>query len=256
MHFRLPQTLSLQQFPSISSRGTLCYYFLAPFFWEQIMVDIWFYGQACIKVKGKNASVVFDPYSSAFVGLPSLKIDADIVCITHEHEDHNNAAEVKGTEEGNKPFVISGPGEYERLGVNIVGVQSFHDDKEGTERGKNTIYMVTIDEVNIVHLGDLGQKKLTQEQVEELSMCDVLFIPTGGVYTIEAKDAPDIISQLEPKIIVPMHYKLEGLKFELAPLSAFLSTMGKESMEKLSKLSISKDKLPEEPEVVVLEVQG
>ncbi len=219
------------------------------------MVDIYFYGQACFKVKGKNTTLVFDPYTAEFVGLPAPKVEADIVCVSHDHEDHNNAAAVHGTEEGKTPFVISGPGEYEKLGVNVIGVASYHDDKEGAERGKNTIYMVTIDEVNIVHLGDLGQKKLTQEQVEQLSLCDVLLIPAGGVYTIEARDAPDIISQLEPKIIVPMHYKVEGLKLDLAPISEFLSTMGKENAEAQSKLSVSKEKLPEETEVVVLEVQ-
>lgn len=218
------------------------------------MVDIWFYGQACFKVKGKSATLVFDPYTPDFVGLSAPKLEADIVCISHDHQDHNNASAVRGTEEGKTPFVISGPGEYEKLGVNVVGVAAYHDDKEGAERGKNTIYMVTVDEVNIVHLGDIGQKKLTQEQVEALTLCDVLLIPTGGVYTIEARDAPDIISALEPKIIVPMHYKVEGLKFDLAPISAFLSTMGKENSQVQSKLSVSREKLPEEPEVVVLEV--
>lgn len=197
---------------------------------------------------------MFDPYTPDFVGLPAPKLEADIVCISHSHEDHNNAVLVKEVEEGRAPFVISGPGEYEKLGVNVVGVASYHDEKEGAERGKNTIYMVTIDDVNIVHLGDLGQKKLTQEQVEQLTLCDVLLIPTGGVYTITAADAPDIISQLEPKIIVPMHYRVEGLKIDLAPLSEFLSTMGKESSEAQPKLSVSKEKLPEETEVVVLEV--
>lgn len=219
------------------------------------MVDIWFYGQACFKVKGKSTTLVFDPYTPEFVGLPTPRLEADIVCISHEHEDHNNAGIVRGTEEGKTPFVISGPGEYEKLGVNVVGVASYHDDREGAERGKNTIYMVTIDEVNIVHLGDLGQKKLTQEQAEQLSLCDVLLIPTGGVYTIAASDAPEIISQLEPKIIVPMHYSVPGLKFDLAPVGAFLLTMGKESSEAQPKLSVSKEKLPEETEVVVLEKQ-
>lgn len=218
------------------------------------MVDIWFLGQSCFKVKGKSATVVLDPYTPEFTGLPKAKLEADIVCISHQHEDHNNAESIGGIEEGKTPFVISGPGEYEKVGVNVVGIASFHDDTQGSERGKNTIYKITIDDINIVHLGDLGQKKLTQEQVEALSQCDVLMIPTGGVYTIEAKDAPDIISQLEPKIIVPMHYKVEGLKFDLAPLDSFLTTMGKENVEKLSKLSVARDRLPEETEVAVLEV--
>lgn len=219
------------------------------------MVDIWFLGQACFKVKGKDVSLVFDPYDPDFTGLSPLKIDADIVCVSHQHQDHNNVSAVKATEEGVEPFVIAGPGEYEKAGVNIVGVDSFHDDSQGSEKGKNTIYVATVDEINIIHLGDLGQKKLTQEQIEVLSPCDVLLIPVGGAYTIEAKDVPDLIAQLEPKIIVPMHYKLPGLKFDLADVSSFFTVMGKEKPEPLAKLSVSKDKLPEEPQIVLLEKQ-
>lgn len=219
------------------------------------MVDVWFHGQACVRVKGKSATIVFDPYDEEFTGLDKLKVTADIVCVSHDHKDHNNISAVSPTEEGKQPFVISGPGEFEISGVNIIGISSFHDDKEGAERGKNTIYSATIDEVNFVHLGDLGQKSLTQEQVQELSSCDVLFIPVGSVYTISGKDAPDIISQIEPKIIVPIHYKLPGLKFDLEPVDTFLSTMGKENLEPVQKLSVSKERLPEEPEVVVLEKQ-
>ena len=217
------------------------------------MVDIWFWGQACFKLKGKNVSLVFDPYDGNFTGLSSLKLEADIVCVSHNHEDHNNVGAVK-TEKGEVPFIINGPGEYEKSGANVVGVSSFHDDSEGSERGKNTIYSVLVDDVNIVHLGDLGQKKLTQEQVEAIS-CDVLLIPVGGVYTIDGREAPDIIAQLEPKIIVPMHYKIEGLKFNLNALSDFLKAMGKENVQALPKLAVSRERLGEEPEVVVLEKQ-
>ena len=101
----------------------------------------------------------------------------------------------------------------------------------------------------------MGQKKLTQEQVETLSTCDILLIPVGGIYTISAKDAPDIIAQIEPKIVIPMHYKLAGLKFDLGDLSKFLTFMGKEKIEPVFKLSVSRDKLPEEVEIAVLEKQ-
>ena len=218
------------------------------------MVDITWHGQACFKIKGRIASVVVDPYESDFTGLKPLKLEADIVCVTHNHQDHNNTKAVK-TPDGQDPFVISGPGEFEKMGVNIVGVASFHDNSQGQERGKNTIYNITVDEMNIVHLGDLGQKKLTQEQVEQLSSCDVLLIPTGGTFTIEGKDAPDIIAQIEPKIVIPMHHKVEGLKFALDPVEKFLSAMGKEKQESQNKLSLSKEKLPEELELVILEKQ-
>jgi len=219
------------------------------------MVDIWWHGQSCFKIKGKNANVVLDPYDPDFTGFRPLKLEANIVCLTHDHKDHNNVEAVKGMEEGKEPFVISGPGEYEILGVNIEGIPSFHDEKEGSERGTNTIYRITIEDVDIVHLGDLGQKKLTQEQMEKLSSCDVLLIPVGGIYTIDAKDAPDIIAQLEPKIVIPMHYKVEGSKIDLEPLDKFLSTMGKEKQEPQPKLSVSQERLPEEVEIVVLEKQ-
>jgi len=227
------------------------------------MVDIWFYGQSCFKVKGKSASIVFDPYSEEFTGLPKLKLEADIVCVTHDHKDHNNVQAVSSPSETNKsfeqvgpqgrwPFVISGPGEYEISGVNIVGIDSLHDDKDGSERGKNTIYHIEIDNVNIVHLGDLGQKKLSQEQAEALSACDILLIPVGGVYTVSAKDAPDIIAQVEPKIVIPMHYKLPNLKIDLDPVDKFLVAMGKEKAQPQIKLSTSQDRLPQEVEIVLL----
>jgi len=219
------------------------------------MVDIWWYGQACFRVKGKSASLVFDPYDSGFTGLSPLKVESDIVCVSHDHKDHNNFEVVKSAQEGKTPFVISGPGEYEILGVNIVGIASFHDDKQGADRGENIIYSASIDDVNIVHLGDFGQKKLSQEQEEQLTSCDVLLIPVGGTYTIDGKEAPDIISQIDPKIVVPMHYKTEGLNFPLDGVEKFLSSMGKENSEAQAKISISKDRLPQELEIVVLEKQ-
>lgn len=239
------------------------------------MVDIWWYGQACFRVKGKSVSAVFDPYDPGFTGLGKLKLEADIVCVSHSHQDHNFVdavsspsggpfGPVSGSEQSptlregpqdRRPFVISGPGEYEKSGVNVIGVASFHDDEQGAKRGKNTIYNMSIDGINVVHLGDFGQKKLTQEQVEQLSNCDVLLIPVGSVYTISGKEAGDIIAQIEPKIIVPMHYKLDGLKFDLDPVSVFLSAMGKEGLEPQGKLSVSRERLPTEPEVVLLQKQ-
>lgn len=215
-------------------------------------MDIYWYGQACFKLKGKNAAIVIDPFDPDFVGLKSPKdLQADVVLSTHNHGDHNYVGAVTAPA-GGKPMVFDRPGEYEVGGVVITGINSFHDNSQGSERGVNTIFHLLFDNLAIVHLGDLGQSKLTEGQIAEIGQTDILLIPVGSVYTINAEAASDIVSQLEPKIIIPMHYKTEGLKFELEGVDGFLKEMGAENIVAQQKLSISKDKLPEEPQVVVL----
>ncbi len=210
-------------------------------------MDINWYGQACFKIKGKNASVVIDPFDPEFTGLKSPKdLEADVVLSTHNHGDHNNTGAVSGN-----PLVITGAGEYEKQGVSINGVSVFHDNSEGSERGVNTVFHILIDGVNIVHLGDLGHI-LTDEQTSQIDACDILMIPVGSVYTIDAEAAAKVVAQLEPRIVIPMHYKIDGLKFELEGVEAFLKEMGAETVSPLPKLSITKDKLPEETMVIVL----
>lgn len=213
-------------------------------------MDITWLGQACFKLKGKNATVVIDPFDPEFIGLKLPKdLQADVVLITHDHSDHNNAAIVSGPT--GKPMVFTGPGEYEINGVVITGISSFHDDTQGSQRGKNIIFHLLLDGLNIVHLGDLGQHELTEEQLNLIGQTDILLVPVGSFYTIAAKEATGIVSQLEPKIIVPMHYKIDGLKVDLEPVENFLKQMGAEDVNPISKLSITKEKLPEEPQVVV-----
>ncbi|MDD5147700.1 MAG: MBL fold metallo-hydrolase [Candidatus Daviesbacteria bacterium] len=218
----------------------------------QPAMDIYWYGQACFKLKGKNATVVIDPYDPDFTGLKLPRdLQADTVLTTHEHKDHNFISAVTALQ-GSAPMVFSKPGEYEVLGVVITGINSFHDRSEGSEKGLNTIFHLLFDGLDIVHLGDLGQARLTEEQVAAIGQTDIVFIPVGGIYTINAKEASDIVSQLEPKIIIPIHYKLEGLKFELEGIEGFLKEMGTEGVIPQPKLSITKDRLPEKPQVVVL----
>lgn len=210
-------------------------------------MEIIWYGHSCFKLKGKNASVIIDPYSEDFIGLKLPKdLSCDVLIKTHDHPDHNNFSAVpKG------PIEISGPGAYEIKGVAVTGVSVYHDKKQGGERGANTIYNIEIDGVNVVHLGDLGHE-LTESQLDELGPSDILLIPVGGVYTIDAKDASSVVSQIEPKIIIPMHYALPGLKAELSPVEDFLKEMGVENPVPQPKLSITRDKLPDEMEVIVL----
>lgn len=215
-------------------------------------MDIYWYGQACFKIKGKNAAVIIDPFSPEFTGLKLPKdLQADMVLTSHEHEDHNFSSPVVSAQ-GSRPMVFSRPGEYEVAGVVVTGINSFHDNSEGSERGANTIFHILFDGLDIVHLGDLGQTKLTEEQVAQIGQTDILLIPVGSVYTIDAKVASEIVAQLEPKIIIPMHYKIDGLKFDLEGVENFLKEMGAEGVVPVPKLSITKEKLPEEPQVVVL----
>ena len=217
-------------------------------------MDIYWLGQACFKIKGKNATVIIiDPFDPDFVGLKLPKeLSAEVVLTSHPHKDHNNTQVVSLSPSGVSPMVFSEPGEYEVGGVVITGIDSYHDDVSGEERGKNIIFHLLFDNLNIVHLGDLGQSKLTEEQLAQIGQTDILLIPVGSVYTINAKAAAEIVVQLEPKIIIPMHFNTEGLKFELEGVENFLKEMGAEGVVPQLKLSMSKDKLPEEPQVVVL----
>lgn len=215
-------------------------------------MDIYWFGQACFKLKGKNASVVIDPYDPDFTGLKLLRdLSADITLVTHGHQDHNFTSVVTASS-GAEPIVFDKPGEYEVAGAVITGISSFHDNSAGSERGANTIFHLLFDNLDIVHLGDLGQSKLTEDQVAQIGQTDILLVPVGSVYTIDAKAASEIVSQLEPKIIIPMHYKIDGLKFELEEVDGFLKEMGAENVVVQPKLSITQEKLPEEPQVVVL----
>lgn len=215
-------------------------------------MEIVWYGQSCIKLKGKNATVLIDPYNPEMTGLKLPKdLSSDMVLVSHNHPDHNFIDPLTSTN-GQKPMEFSEPGEYEIAGVVVTGVASFHDDSNGSERGVNTIFQLMFDRLNIVHLGDIGQSQLTEEQIAQIGDVDIVFIPVGAIYTIGAKAAANIISQLEPKIIIPIHYKIEGLKFELEGVEGFLKEMGAEGAVPIPKLSISKEKLPEEPQVVVL----
>lgn len=210
-------------------------------------MEILWYGHACFKLKGKTASVIIDSYNPEATGLKLPKdMEADVAIRTHEHADHSNIESVTGS-----PVRVSGPGEYEVKGVAISGIPVFHDKSEGGERGKNTVYNINMDGINIVHLGDLGHI-LTEENLNTIGACDILLVPVGGVYTITPEEATEVIAQLEPKIVIPMHYKIEGLKYELSPIETFLKSYGAENVEPIAKLTITKDKLPEDTQVVVL----
>jgi L-ascorbate metabolism protein UlaG (beta-lactamase superfamily) len=215
------------------------------------MQIIW-HGQACFQIissQGRNhqVNIVIDPFDES-LGLRVPKLEADILLVTHQHYDHNNIKAVSAN-----PVLVSGPGEYEIKEVFIQGIPSFHDAVRGKERGPNTIYTIESEEIRLCHLGDLGQKELTSDQIEQIGQVDILMIPIGGVYTISAKEAVKVMSQIEPNIIIPMHYQIPKLKLKLDGLDKFLKTMGIKSITPLPKLSIKKkDIAPEEAKIIAL----
>lgn len=215
-------------------------------------MEIYPLGHASFRIKGKNATVVTDPFDPEMVGLKFAKLETvDLVTISHPHPDHNFLQNIPGA-----PFVISGPGEYEVKGVTVVGVKTFHDDKGGTDKGNNTVYKMVVDDVRICHLGDLGHK-LTDEQLDQIGEVDILFVPVGGFYTINSNVASEVVAQIEPLVVIPMHYGRAGLNpkqfSELETVDKFLSEMGSAGTLPVNKYSTAKDKLPENTTVIVLE---
>ncbi|MDD5433200.1 MAG: MBL fold metallo-hydrolase [Candidatus Pacebacteria bacterium] len=218
-------------------------------------MNIVWHGQSFFEIGVKNhkeseTKIIIDPFEGEFVGLKFPKTEGDIILVSHNHKDHSN---VKGV--GGNPFVIDTPGEYEVKDVFIKGIPSFHDDNNGKDRGVNIMFTITAEEMKIGFLGDLGQKELTSEQVDSLGNIDILFIPVGGTYTIGAKDASEIISQIEPGIVIPMHYKIPGLKIELDDVAKFLKEMGETAIEPLPKIKITPKDLPgedDETKIIVL----
>ena len=147
--------------------------------------------------------------------------------------------------------MVAGPGEYEISGVLIIGIPTCHDADGGKIRGKNTVYLMEVDGIAVCHLGDLGHV-LTEEQVEEIDDVDVLLLPVGGVSTIDAPVATEVIRRLEPGVVIPMHYKTPELKRELEPVDKFLKEMGIEQIDAQPKLSLTQSSLPTSPQVFLL----
>ena len=210
-------------------------------------MDIIYLGHSSFLLRGKQTTLVTDPYEEKY-GLKLPKTEADIVTVSHDHADHSASNLVQGN-----PFVVKGPGEYEIKGVKIIGVDSFHDEKEGKDRGKNTIYNIQIDGINVCHLGDFGQKELSSQQQEVIGNVDILLVPTGGNYTIDAQTATEIAALLETKIVIPMHYQDGQTGLQLDPVDKFLKETGSEKGEKEAKLTVDKEKLPTEQQVVLME---
>ena len=210
------------------------------------LMEVTWLGHSCFKIKGRHATVITDPYWPD-LGYSLGKHTARIVTMSHQHPGHSYVRGISG-----EPKQVAGPGEYEISGVLIIGIGTYHDAEKGKKRGKNTVYLMEVDEVSVCHLGDLGHV-LTSEQVEQIDNVDVLLLPVGGTSTVNAATAAEIVRQLEPNAVVPMHYKTNVLKKELAPVDRFLREMGLKEVTSQPKLSFTKASLPTSTQVFLLD---
>lgn len=219
-------------------------------------MQIQYYGHSCFKIttkpagRGAEDAVIFlDPFDKS-IGLRPPQGNANLVLVSHNHPDHNNSAALKGD-----PHIIDIPGEYSVKGVNIIGINSFHDDKNGAERGNNTIYIVETEDLRICHLGDLGCD-LTEKQLEMINGVDILMIPIGGKHTLDGEQAVKIAKKIEPAIIIPMHFKMKGLVFDIEDEKKFCSEIGTCPKEKVAKINIKKKDLAEKKmEVIIMSAE-
>ena len=208
-------------------------------------MDISWLGHSCFRIRGSHAIVITDPYSPD-LGYSLGKPNARIVTVSHNHPGHSYTEGI-----GGEPRLVTGPGEYEIGGVLIIGIATFHDREQGKNRGRNTVYVIEVDDVSVCHLGDLGHT-LAAEEVEEIDNVDVLLLPVGGVSTINAVMAAEVVQQLEPKVVVPMHYKTPALSRELEPVEKFLKEIGVTQLDPQPKLSITRSSLPPSSQVFLL----
>ncbi len=221
-------------------------------------MDITWLGHSCFQLRGKNVTLVTDPFSAQYGDIARLsKTNASIVTVSHNHAGHNSVEGVPGVG-GKAPRVVRSPGEYEISDVLITGVASYHDNKHGQEQGRNTIYIIHMDDITVCHLGDLGHT-LQEEQLEEVADADVLLLPIGGQHGINVTQAAEIIGQVEPRFVIPMHYRPVGPDEAggetTNPLDKFCREMGIDKNNVQPKFTITRNTLttaPSELQIILL----
>ena len=215
-------------------------------------MEITWYGQSCFRLTERGmATVVTDPFDHEAIGYSPLKLKADIVTVSHDAPGHNNTDAVKGTS-----HVITGPGEFEIGGVFITGVQTDAAGKKAKNALRNTLYVFDYDGITVAHLGDLINVP-SQAEVEALGTVNVMLVPVGGGGGLNAAKAAEVVSLLEPNLVIPMHYSTPDAKVQLDSLNKFLKEMGlgANAIENQTSLKVTRSSLPDETHVVALEYQ-
>lgn len=212
------------------------------------MQIIWL-GYSCFRLQDKNASVLIDPYAPE-IGYKLGKQNVEIALISHSHFSHSNREVLGGA-----PLIFDKPGEYESKGVFIYGLPSYHDKKQGADRGQNIIFRIEMEGISIVHLGDLGHE-LSADLKEKLSGVDVLLVPVGGGDSLNYKEAAALVNELEPRIVIPMHYQLSEQKTKLDGVEKFAKEMGVSAKPEMDKLKLSRKDLPEDETKTIILQRG
>ena len=215
-------------------------------------MEITWYGHSCFRLTERNfATVVTDPYDTKQVGYAPLKLKGDIVTVSHNSPGHNCISAVKSD-----PFLITGPGEFEIGGVFITGVQTNKHSKKAADEPRNTMYLIDYNGLTILHLGDLNRVP-TQSEVEDLGAIHIALVPVGAGGSLTAVQAAEVISLLEPNIVIPMHYSIPESTAKMEPLSRFLKEMGLKDLGAQPSLKVTSiNSLPEETQVVILQYQN
>lgn len=205
-------------------------------------------GHSCFLItSGDGVRIITDPYAvGGGINYSPIKETADVVVVSHEHDDHSNISAVQG-----KPEVVKGDGIKTAKGVQFKGVATYHDAAQGGQRGPNTIFCFTIDDIKLCHLGDLGHV-LSPAQVSEIGTVDILLVPVGGFYTINASVASQVCDQLKPKIVIPMHFKTPNCAYPITGVEDFLK--GKKNVRRVedSEVDLERERLPATAEIVLL----
>jgi L-ascorbate metabolism protein UlaG (beta-lactamase superfamily) len=209
-------------------------------------LDIVWNGHACFRLRGRETTIVTDPYDRS-TGYPALKVTADVVTISNPHPHHSHREAVSPA--GSRVRTVDGPGEYEVAGSLIEGVATYRDKQRGKELGKNTAFMIHLDDLSVCHLGALAHT-LSSSQIEALKDADVLLVPVGGGTALDAAAAAEVVSQLEPRIVVPMYYGTPAEPLESA--ERFCRELAVTDTTVQPRLTVTRSSLPEETRVVLL----
>lgn len=207
------------------------------------MLQIRWHGHACFEIKN-DLTLVTDPHDGKSIGIPAPSVMGDIILVSHDHYDHNSVKTVE--KEGSK--VVMDERKRTVSNVEIKGVESFHDEAHGEKRGRNIIYKFIMDDIKFCHLGDLGHE-IDDETAQKIGDVDILFVPIGGTFTVDADQAWKVVNMIKPKITIPMHYKIGGLSLPISGIEPFLAKNKYKTLKVGNEIDIEKDDLPKDPEI-------